>query len=183
MLCLQQYQATSTKEPLKLHPFPDLPWSTVATDIFDWNGQHYLVLVNSYSGWFEIDQLRDMASTTVIRKLKRHFSVHGSPYLLFRQRDPVIRWSGLQGKSGTPSGTSTTTISDSQWWPDSGRPGSDWAVNRQWSSVSSRTSVNHQWRWCSSAACATCLPMICMSHAGRICKPNWKYQQYLLHGQ
>ena len=39
------------KEPLKLHPIPDLPWLTVATDIFEWNGQHYLVLVDSYSGW------------------------------------------------------------------------------------------------------------------------------------
>ena len=70
------------KEPLKLHPVPDLPWSTVATDIFAWNGQQYLVLVDSYSGWFEIDLLRDMTSTTVIKKLKRHFSVHGSPHLL-----------------------------------------------------------------------------------------------------
>lgn len=70
------------KERLKLHPVPDLPWSTVFTDIFDWNGQQYLVLVDSYSGWFEIDRLRDMTSTTVIRKLKRHFSVHGSPHLL-----------------------------------------------------------------------------------------------------
>lgn len=65
------------KEPLHLHYIPDLPWPTVATDIFEWNGQHYLV--DSYSGWFEIDLLRDMSSSTVITKLKRHFSVHGSP--------------------------------------------------------------------------------------------------------
>lgn len=68
------------KEPLHLHHIPDLPWSTVATDIFEWNGQHYLVLVDSYSGWFEIDLLRDLSSSTVITKLKRHFSVHGSPH-------------------------------------------------------------------------------------------------------
>lgn len=70
------------KEPLKLQPIPDLPWSTVATDMFEWNGQHYLVLVDSYSGWFEIDLLRDMTSATVITKLKRHFSVHGCPHRL-----------------------------------------------------------------------------------------------------
>ena len=50
--------------------------------IFEWNGQHYFVLVDSYSGWFEIDLLRDMTSTTVITKLKQHFSVHGCPHLL-----------------------------------------------------------------------------------------------------
>lgn len=47
-----------------------------------WNGKHYLVLVDSYSGRFEIDQLRDMASTSVISKLKQPFSVHGNPHLL-----------------------------------------------------------------------------------------------------
>ena len=70
------------KEPLKLHPVPNLPWSTVGTDIFEWNGQHYLVIVDSYSGWFEIDLLRDLTANTVITKLKRHFSVHGSPHKL-----------------------------------------------------------------------------------------------------
>lgn len=34
------------KEPLKLHDTPELPWSIVATDLFEWNGQlvEYLVL-------------------------------------------------------------------------------------------------------------------------------------------
>lgn len=38
------------KEPQKPYPVPDLPWSTVATDIFEWHGQNYLVLVDSYLG-------------------------------------------------------------------------------------------------------------------------------------
>ena len=70
------------KEPLQLHPVPDLPWSTVATDIFEWHGKRYQVLVDSYSGWFEIDRLRDVTSSTVITKLKRHFSVFGTPHTL-----------------------------------------------------------------------------------------------------
>ena len=70
------------KEPLQLHPVPDLPWSTVAADILDWHGKHYQVLVDSYSGWFEIDLLRNLTSSTVISKLKRHFSVHGTPHTL-----------------------------------------------------------------------------------------------------
>ena len=62
------------KEPLKIHPVPTLPWSTVATDIFEWNGQHYFVIVDSCSGWFEIDLLHDLTANTVITKLKRHYS-------------------------------------------------------------------------------------------------------------
>lgn len=45
------------KEPLQLHPVPDLPWSIVATDMFEWHGKHYQVLVDSYSGWFEVHLL------------------------------------------------------------------------------------------------------------------------------
>ena len=62
---------------------PDLPWSVVASDIFEWNHHHYLVLVDSYSGWFEIDQLSSLSSSCVINKLKRHFSVHGIPQKLY----------------------------------------------------------------------------------------------------
>lgn len=76
-------RAHQQKEPLLPHQVPDLPWSTVATDIFDWHGKHYQVLVDSYSGWFEIDFLPDITSSTVITKLMRHFSVHGTPHILF----------------------------------------------------------------------------------------------------
>lgn len=43
------------KEPLHLHDIPDLPGSLTAADIFEWQEKEYLVLVNSYSGWFEIE--------------------------------------------------------------------------------------------------------------------------------
>lgn len=43
------------KQPLLSHPAATLPWCTVATDVFEWHGKQYLVLVDSYSGWFDID--------------------------------------------------------------------------------------------------------------------------------
>lgn len=70
------------QEPLLLHNIPDLPWSIVATDLFEWNNMHYIVIVDSYSGWYEINSLQDMRSETIITKLKRSFTVHGSPQLL-----------------------------------------------------------------------------------------------------
>lgn len=77
MLYMQWYETPPTKGTTEATP--EFPWSIVATDLFEWNGQHYLVLVDSYSGSFEIDLLRNLTSTAVITKLKRHFSVHGSP--------------------------------------------------------------------------------------------------------
>lgn len=61
------------KEPLQLHAVSSLPWSTVAADIFEWNSHQFLVLVDSYSGWYEIDQLQNLTLSCVIQKLKRHF--------------------------------------------------------------------------------------------------------------
>lgn len=40
------------------------------------------MLVDSYSGWDEIDVLLNIKSSAVIMKLKRHFSVHGTPHTL-----------------------------------------------------------------------------------------------------
>lgn len=71
------------KQPLKLHQTPDLPWSITATDIFEWDNCHYLVLVDLYSGWFEIDKLENLTFASVINKLKHHFSVHGIPQKLY----------------------------------------------------------------------------------------------------
>ncbi len=76
---LKPHQA---KEPLQRHDIPDLPWSFTAADLFDWHGKTHLVLVDFFSGWFELDYLSDMRSNTVIAKLKRHFSVHGIPHTL-----------------------------------------------------------------------------------------------------
>ncbi len=70
------------KEPLQLHEIPDLPWSFTAADLFDWHGKTHLVLLDSFSGWFELDYLSDMRSSTVIAKLKINFSVHGIPHTL-----------------------------------------------------------------------------------------------------
>ena len=69
------------QEPLLLHDVPDLPWAIVATDLFEWNSIHYIVIVDSYSGWYEISTLHDIRSETIIKKLKRTFAVHGSPQI------------------------------------------------------------------------------------------------------
>lgn len=70
------------KEPLKLHEIPELPWQIVATDLFEWNNLHYIIIVDSYSGWFEMNSLKDLRAETIITKLKRSFAIHGVPQIL-----------------------------------------------------------------------------------------------------
>ena len=60
-----------------MHDVPTLPWTHVSSDIFEWHNKHYIVTTDSYSGWYEIDPLTDLRTTSVINKLKRSFSTHG----------------------------------------------------------------------------------------------------------
>ena len=73
------YETKQSKETLQSHDVPDRPWSKVGTDLFTCNGYDYLLTVDYYSDFFEVDFLEDTTSKTVIHKLKAHFSRHGIP--------------------------------------------------------------------------------------------------------
>lgn len=77
------------KEPLKQHDIPEIPWSIVATDLFEWNGQHYLVLVDSYSGWFEVDLSNINHRDYKIKETL--LSTRQSPKSDHRQRNSVFK--------------------------------------------------------------------------------------------
>jgi len=47
----------------------------------------YLILVDSYSGWFEMSTLSDL-SKSVIMKIEQHFAVHGIPSKLLTDNGP-----------------------------------------------------------------------------------------------
>ncbi len=66
---LKSHKSGETMHP---HNVPDLPWIFTAADIFEWHGKIHLVLVDSLSGWFELDHLPDMRSVTLTEKLKRY---------------------------------------------------------------------------------------------------------------
>ena len=52
--------------------YPDL-----GTDLFLFNGHQYLITVDYYSSFFEVDKLHKTDPATLIEKLKRQFSRHG----------------------------------------------------------------------------------------------------------
>jgi transposase InsO family protein len=61
------------------HTKPQRPWQKVATDLFELNGKHYLLIVDYYSSFFEINQLSTTTSSKVIEICKQHFSRYGIP--------------------------------------------------------------------------------------------------------
>ena len=67
------------KEPLICHELPNRPWEKIAVDLFDLNGTEFVVTVDYYSSFFEVDKLRTKTAEEVVKKLKAHLARHGIP--------------------------------------------------------------------------------------------------------
>ena len=76
-------------EPMKNTEFPDRPWSRVGVDIFQHKDKHYLLAVDYFSRDVEICLVsKDVNSSQTILQLKRIFSRHGIPDILFTDNGP-----------------------------------------------------------------------------------------------
>ena len=79
----REYQTESQcKEPLVSHDIVDRPWEKVGVDMLTYKGTDYLITVDYYSNYWEIDRLEDTKASTTIRKLKAHFARFGIPTTL-----------------------------------------------------------------------------------------------------
>ena len=67
--CYHLRQTAQQKEKLLQHERPDRPWAKVAEDLFSIDKCNFLVTVDYWSNYFELDKLRDTASKAVIRCL------------------------------------------------------------------------------------------------------------------
>ena len=76
------------KGTLVPHEVPDRPWAKVSVDLLSFKGRHYMVCVDYYSSFWEIDALESTRSATVIRKLKPHFARHGIPETVISDNGP-----------------------------------------------------------------------------------------------
>ena len=74
-----QYHAERPTEPMLSHEIPSRPWSKISVDLFALDGKQYLVMIDHYSDYFELESLRHVAASTVIRAMKRNFARHGIP--------------------------------------------------------------------------------------------------------
>ena len=57
-------------EPLLPSPLPDLPWQKVATDLFEYDGKHYLIVIDYFSRYIELVELRSETAEHVIVAFK-----------------------------------------------------------------------------------------------------------------
>jgi hypothetical protein len=76
------------KEPMMMSEIPKLPWELVASDLFHFAGDDYLLIVDSYSGFYDFVKLNQTTSGEVINHLKKWFSVHGVPRNFYSDNGP-----------------------------------------------------------------------------------------------
>ena len=67
------------KEPMIPHVRGNVPWQKVGTDTFTINHGDYLVTVDYFSGFWEVDFLHSTHSNTITLKLKTHFARYEIP--------------------------------------------------------------------------------------------------------
>ena len=65
--------------PLKPTAPPSLPWQKIGTDLFEFQGEHYLLSVCYRSKFPEVTKMESLRSSVVVQELKRQFGVHGIP--------------------------------------------------------------------------------------------------------
>lgn len=75
----QQFQPSHQREPMISHDIPELPWLKVGADIFEISGQSFLLIVDYFSKYPEVLNIRDKTAHTVISKMKSVFARFGIP--------------------------------------------------------------------------------------------------------
>ena len=69
----QEKQDANAKKPLLPRKIPERPWQVVASDLFSLEKFNYVIVVDYYSRFLEIERLKDTLSSTVAKKTKAIF--------------------------------------------------------------------------------------------------------------
>ena len=76
------FQRKQPSEPLIPTETPGLPFIMVGTDLFNFESNTYLLTVDYYSKFIEVDRLQDLGSKATIEVLKAQFCRHGIPEVI-----------------------------------------------------------------------------------------------------
>ena len=84
----KSYQTDQQKEPMIIHKILSTPWEKVGCDLFDFEHKHYLVCVDNYSDYLEVDRIFGKKGKEVISRLKSQFARDGIPDQLISDNGP-----------------------------------------------------------------------------------------------
>ena len=67
---------------------PTTPWAIVAQDLFTLVGKSYLITVDYYGDFWELDAVADTSSETIIVYTKAHFAQYGISEKVITDNEP-----------------------------------------------------------------------------------------------
>ncbi len=76
------------RETMMSHEIPIRPWQIVSIDLYAYGGREFLIIVDHYSDYWEIDQLPDLTADTVITRCKVQFARYGQPDQVITDNGP-----------------------------------------------------------------------------------------------
>jgi len=85
------YTAKQQKEPLMSPKAPMIPWAVVAQDLLMYAGKSYLITVDYYSNFWELDTVTNTSSETIVTHTKGHFARYGIPEKVITDNEPQFR--------------------------------------------------------------------------------------------
>ena len=87
--CPECMKTTPTPtQPLLQVPLPSYPWERIAADLFELKKTSYLLVVDYYSPFVEVQKLTSTTSSSIIVALKAIFSRHGIPSIFMSDNGP-----------------------------------------------------------------------------------------------
>ncbi|XP_062614646.1 uncharacterized protein K02A2.6-like [Saccostrea cucullata] len=92
----QERKPRNCKEPLLQHSTCEFPWQKIGLDLFEIQGKHYMVSVDYFSSFIEVDYLPTTTSARVISLLKKQFSRFGIPNVIISDGGPQFRCQEFQ---------------------------------------------------------------------------------------
>ena len=83
-----QYGKQAAAKPMLSHPIPTLPWQFVSQDVFAFGHKQYLITEDHYSDFYELDELVNTLSPTIVNLTKANFARHGIPLRCLTDNSP-----------------------------------------------------------------------------------------------
>ncbi|KAK3737985.1 hypothetical protein QZH41_001000 [Actinostola sp. cb2023] len=106
-----KYDTKEQKETFMSHEIAERPWEKIGTDLHTIDGKEYLIVIDYFSNFWEMDPLPDTKASTMIKKLKCHFARQGIPDTVISDNGPqfayeklhefVTGW-GFEHRNGSP---------------------------------------------------------------------------------
>ena len=106
-----EHQNQQPAEPLKPTATPELPYSMVGCDIFQFESTKYVILVDYYSKYIDVQKLAAETTSSIIEAVTQVFSCHGLPKTLHSDNGPQFssmefknfcREHGIQHETSSP---------------------------------------------------------------------------------